>query len=91
MPLELRRQIIYWVHDVPNLGHGGMSWTLKHIGDIFWPGLVAEMQKYVQSCDLCIVNTHRPLPCTKSGHIGNLIILDHFPKFILDHFTKVCN
>lgn len=24
-----------------------------------------------------------PLPCTKSGHIGILIILDHFPKFTI--------
>lgn len=109
VPSELRQDIIFAAHDVPNSAHSGIARTLERIRRYFyWPGLVTDVKTYIQDCEMCktsksptmalkppmgrMVTTERPfqrlyidligpLPRTKSGNIGILIVLDHYSKF----------
>lgn len=109
VPTELRNQILYAAHNLPQAAHGGIAKTAARIRKFFyWPGMLIDVHKYVINCDLCktskipnsilkpplgqMVETERPFqrlyvdligpfPRTKHGHIGILIILDHFSKF----------
>ena len=41
-------------HDPPIGGHLGGKKTLEHIwGTFYWPGMCAQVRKYVESCEQC--------------------------------------
>ena len=67
----LRLGILHDYHDVPSQGHMGVKKTTKSIASKFyWKTLRKDIQRYVQSCDLCQRNkagTHSPL-----GHLQPL-------------------
>lgn len=109
VPRELRKDVMYAAHDVPNAAHGGIAKTVERVRrNFYWPRLVTDVKEYVQHCELCktskapttilrppmgqMATSERPFqrlyldligpfPRTKKGHIGILIVLDHFSKF----------
>jgi len=51
---ELRVEIIQLYHDVPAAGHGG-RWKMVELvmRNYWWPGVMRDVGKYVEGCDLC--------------------------------------
>jgi len=51
---ELRVEIIRLHHDVPAAGHGGRWKTVELVTrNYWWPGVMRDVGKYVEGCDLC--------------------------------------
>jgi len=51
---ELRAEVIRLHHDVPASGHGGRWKTVKSVmRNYWWPGVIRDVGKYVEGCDLC--------------------------------------
>ena len=51
---ELRVEIIWLHHDVPAAGHGGRWKTVELVTrNYWWPGVMRDVGKYVEGCDLC--------------------------------------
>ena len=51
---ELRAEVIRLHHDVPAAGHGGRWKTVELVTrNYWWPGVIRDMGKYVEGCDLC--------------------------------------
>jgi len=51
---ELRAEVIRLHHDVPASGHGGRWKTVKLVmRNYWWPGVIRDVGKYVEGCDLC--------------------------------------
>ena len=51
---ELRVEVIRLHHDVPAAGHGGRWKTVELVTrNYWWPGVIRDMGKYVEGCDLC--------------------------------------
>ena len=50
---ELRAEVIRWHHNVPAAGHGG-KWKIVELvtRNYWWPGVMRDMGKYVEECDL---------------------------------------
>lgn len=54
IPFHLRQQVLYRAHDSPISAHGGICKTLELIRrNFYWPGLVRDVRKYIQKCDVC--------------------------------------
>lgn len=54
IPLNLREELISRCHDVPIAAHGGIGKTLDLLRrDFFWPGMVADVKKYINNCATC--------------------------------------
>jgi len=50
---ELRAEIIRLHHDVPAVGHGGRWKTVELVTrNYWWPGVMRDIGKYVEGCDL---------------------------------------
>ena len=51
---KLRAEIIWLHHDVPAVGHGG-RWKMVELvtRNYWWPGVMRDVGKYVEGCDLC--------------------------------------
>jgi len=51
---ELRVEIIWWHHDVLVAGHGG-QWKITELitRKYWWPGVMRDIGRYVEECDLC--------------------------------------
>ena len=51
---ELRREIIQLHHDTPVGGHGG-RWKMIELvtRNYWWPGVMKEVEKYVEECNAC--------------------------------------
>ena len=51
---ELRVEVIQLHHDVPAAGHGG-RWKMVELvtRNYWWPGMMRDVGKYVEECDLC--------------------------------------
>ena len=51
---ELRVEIIRLHHDVPAVGHGG-RWKMVELvtRNYWWPGVMRDVRKYVEGCNLC--------------------------------------
>jgi transposase InsO family protein len=50
----LRQRAIREHHDVPWAGHRGVTKTLELVSRLFWwPGMRADVERYVKTCDLC--------------------------------------
>lgn len=67
----LRQRLLHDYHDVPCQGHMGVKKTTKVISSkYYWKTMRKDIQRYVQTCDLCQRNkasTHSPL-----GHLKPL-------------------
>ena len=51
---ELRMEIIQLHYDVPVAGHGGKWKTVELVTrNYWWPGVMREVGRYVEGCDLC--------------------------------------
>ena len=51
---ELRQDLLYWHHDVPWCGRLGVEKTVSLIRrTLYWPSMVRDVNKYVQSCFTC--------------------------------------
>jgi len=51
---ELRAEIIQWHHDMPVAGHGGQWKTVELVTrNYWWPGVIKDVGRYVEGCDLC--------------------------------------
>jgi len=52
--MELRVEIIQLHHDVLVAGHGGQWKTVELVTrNYWWPGVMREVGRYVEGCDLC--------------------------------------
>ena len=52
--MELRTEVIQLHHDVPAVGHGGKWKTVELvIRNYWWPGVIRDLGRYVEGCDLC--------------------------------------
>ena len=51
---ELRVEIIQLHHDMPAAGHGG-QWKMVELitRNYWWPGVMRDVRKYMEGCDLC--------------------------------------
>ena len=51
---ELRVQIIWLHHNMPAAEHGG-RWKIMELvtRNYWWPGVIKDVEKYVNSCDMC--------------------------------------
>jgi hypothetical protein len=50
----LRTRVLHETHDAPTAGHLGKDKTLEQVKRRFyWPGMDADVLKYVRSCDAC--------------------------------------
>ena len=51
---ELRVEIIWLHHNVPAVGHGGRWKTVELVmRNYWWPGVMRDVGKYIEGCDLC--------------------------------------
>ena len=51
---ELRAEVIRLHHDVLAAGHGGCWKTVELITRNYgWPGVMRDVGRYVEGCDLC--------------------------------------
>lgn len=51
---DIRKNIIWELHDSPAGGHSGQDSTYKKIAMFFyWPKLRSEVNDYVRTCDIC--------------------------------------
>lgn len=54
VPDGLKIEVLYSAHNPPNAAHGGIAKTLERVRKYFyWPGLVSDVRKYVNDCELC--------------------------------------
>ena len=52
--VELRAEIIQLHYDVPAAGHGGRWKTVELVTrNYWWPGVMRDIGRYVEGCDLC--------------------------------------
>jgi len=50
----LRVEIIQLHHDIPIAGHGGKWKTTELVmRNYWWPGIMRDVGKYVEGCDMC--------------------------------------
>jgi transposase InsO family protein len=49
-----RQEVLTKCHDTPTSGHMGYLKTLRRIQEEhFWPGMSADVRRYVKACDIC--------------------------------------
>lgn len=54
VPVKLRQEILEASHDEPTAGHLGFTRTLRRIQEkYYWPGLNADVARYVKTCRDC--------------------------------------
>jgi transposase InsO family protein len=59
----LRERILFAHHDTPLVGHPGRAKTIELITrSYWWPGLSAQVARYVRACEKCQRTKHRPGP-----------------------------
>lgn len=73
---ELRNRILKELHDSPYAGHRGVERTLELVSrEFWWPGITADVKRYVGSCDLC--QRHKPRTQKVGGLLEPLAIPEH--------------
>lgn len=84
VPKDLRNNVIYSSHDVPDSSHGGIAKTLERIRRYFyWPRLVAEVKDYIQNCELC--KTSKAQTNTLRPPLGQMVTTDRpFQRLYID-------
>ena len=61
IPLPLRQEIMYQVHNGPLAAHLGADRTLSALRVMgFWPGCVRDVDLYVKGCDTCQKKQRKP-------------------------------
>ncbi|XP_040064183.1 uncharacterized protein LOC120838367 [Ixodes scapularis] len=54
VPRTLRHHILSLAHDIAMAGHQGVKRTSERVLESFyWPGVLADVKRFVRSCDLC--------------------------------------
>lgn len=54
VPESLRAGVLSLSHNVPMVGHLGTKKTQDRLWQFFyWPGMVGDLRRYIQSCDAC--------------------------------------
>lgn len=54
VPVSLRQEVLEACHDEPTAGHMGLTRTLRRIQEkYYWPGLSADVARYVKTCRDC--------------------------------------
>jgi len=54
VPESLRAGVLSLSHEVPMVGHLGTKKTQDRLWQFFyWPGMVGDLRRYIQSCDAC--------------------------------------
>ncbi|KAM7312534.1 uncharacterized protein ISCGN_009439 [Ixodes scapularis] len=54
VPRTLRHHILSLAHDIAMAGHQGIKRTSDRVLESFyWPGVLADVKRFVRSCDLC--------------------------------------
>jgi hypothetical protein len=52
--VELKQQIMHWMHNSAAGGHSGRDNTSARIKSLFfWKGLVKDVQQYIRNCKIC--------------------------------------
>ena len=60
VPASLREQVLRLGHDNALAGHLGVQKTTDRIVlEFWWPGIIADIKRYVASCDTCQRTCHR--------------------------------
>ena len=88
---DIRKQLLYELHDAPYSGHLGVARTIALIEkDYWWPTLKADVSQYVKSCGDCQRNkastqrpfgTATPLPVPESQWADiSMDFITHLPK-----------
>lgn len=75
VPTSLRKQVLSFAHDSAMGGHLGRQKTLDRIaGHFYWKGIVTDVARWCQSCDLC----QRTEPKGRTGKVplGQMPIID---------------
>ncbi|KAL0154822.1 hypothetical protein M9458_049085 [Cirrhinus mrigala] len=64
VPLDMRQQVLQWVHTSLSAGHPGISRTLHLVKNSFWwPSMTADTSTFVKSCQICAQSkTPKELP-----------------------------
>jgi transposase InsO family protein len=79
-PQVLRAEIVKAKHE---LAHLGMQKTLSRIQlDWWWPGMVAEVRRYVKSCDTC--QQSKTVKSNSAGERQHLFVGRPFQKLAVD-------
>ena len=53
LPFNYKQEVLKGVHD--DVGHPGIERTVRIIRErFFWPGMVADVEKHVKTCDRCL-------------------------------------
>ena len=83
VPASLRRQAMYVAHHLPLSGHRGKAKTRDILQKAFaWPGMYAEIDRYVGSCPVCQSTSTAPVPKVPMG-ITKLSV-EPFAKVAID-------
>ncbi len=103
LPECYRRTVLQGLHD--DIGHHGWERTLSLIRErFFWPGMAADVEKWVTRCDRCLrrkssTNIRTELHSIESTYPLELVCMDYLTLetakggysnilVITDHFTK---
>ena len=82
LPFKCRPQVLKELHD--NMAHIGFDRTLALMRQRFyWPGIAAEIQKYISKCGLCLCRKTRrtdcaPLVSIESKYPLELVCIDFY-------------
>ena len=75
VPLNLRRQVLQYSHDIKASGHLGLKKTLSKIRQgYYWPGLQNDVRAYIGGCEKCaerknpIPTKFAPMQVIRSGY-----------------------
>ena len=83
VPLNLRRDVLRYAHDVKTAAHLGIRKTLSKVRPMFyWPGLQNDVKVYVGGCEQCFRKKNQnptkvaPMQIVRSGFLMERIALD---------------
>jgi hypothetical protein len=84
---NLRVELLSRYHDHPCEGHQGVRRSLEKLQKrYFWPGIQADVSKYVRSCDTC--QRFRDSTKSRSGYLHPLPVpADRFTEIAMDFMS----
>jgi len=57
---KMRAEVIWLHYDTPVGGHGGQWKTTELVTrNFWWPGVIKEVKKYIEKCNICQRNKNR--------------------------------
>nr|KYP76053.1 Retrovirus-related Pol polyprotein from transposon 17.6 [Cajanus cajan] len=52
--LELRKDLLVWLHASATGGHSGINATMKRVKSVvYWKGLISDVRRFIQQCSVC--------------------------------------